>query len=251
MHVWMYVGRQAWVCLSINQAWVSMYKCSQACYNICMCLHVYMETHPLYILYISTDVCMRPEQWMCSAVAFSLSLKHGLFKTILLLKLSYQLDAFSPRQPEQWMHRAKTFPGLPRNSLFKTILPLKFSYWLKFCLMYVLNNECGEQRTPQYHWGMAFSRPSSNWNYHINTKHSPEGPEQWKWRAKNDKWHLQDHLPSKTINSKLRLSGDLKECQESSPESLMNGLFKTIFPITLSYQLKAVSQETLTMNMQS
>ena len=79
-----------------------------------------------------------------------------------------------------------------------------------------LNNACEEPRLPWGHLQMTFSRPSSNLNYHINSKLSPDRPQQLTCRAK------------------------------ASPVSLMYGHFKTILLQKLSYQLKALSPGRMT-----
>ena len=99
----------------------------------------------------------------------ALSLMHGLFKTILQLKLLYQLKALCPRRmawsfvslengsklhsqtPEQWMCRAEASPGSLMHGLFKTTFQVKLLYLTWSCLLGDFNNEHAELRLLQFH----------------------------------------------------------------------------------------------------
>ena len=112
-----------------------------------------------------------------------------------------------PLPDSPWHMQSVTSPMSPMNSLFKTIFWVKLSFWLDMSfLLRLLNSKQVEQ------------------NLHNVT----------------DKWLFQDDLPSKTIVLTLQaLSPERlnKEHTVASIVSLMNGLFKTILWVNLSYWL--------------
>ena len=134
--------------------------------------------------------------------------------TVLTLKLCLageQLKALSPRTPEKSTCRVEASPGSLMNNLSKPILPLKLFYRL--------------QAVSQESWTM-------------NVK-------SWGLPSTINEWPFQDHLSYNTIIL-IQSSVSPKTwnfMHRLPPVLLMNALFKTIFPLKLSYWLETLSMK--------
>ena len=144
--------------------------------------------------------------------SFRVSPTKGLFKAILPLKLSYRLEALSPRK------------------------------WLEALCLRDLDNECAEPRLHQFHRAMAFSIPSSNSNYCIDSKLCLQGDLSNKCAEPtlqrcHQEWALQDHRVSKPILLTRRAlsPGKREQMCVGFSLSVMNALYKKKFRVNLSY----------------
>ena len=95
----------------------------------------------------------RSEQWMCRADTSWVSPMNGLFRTIFQVDLLHHLDDLCLQGDLTMNVQSRGFP---------TVIDLKLH------LPGDLNNKCAEQILLQCHQWMAFARPSSKWNYHID-----------------------------------------------------------------------------------
>ena len=197
-----------------------------------------------------SSVSLKPEQWMCRAEASQVSLMHGLFKTILSLKLSYWLKGPSPGRIVQssfcqksWKMnvRGQGMLGSPMKGLFKPSSHQNYHIASKLCLpgeqfkavfSRDLNNEHAEQFLPKCHQSIAFSDHLPTKTYHTNSKLSPERTAQMGVFREND------------LKLSLWETWTVNLQSQGFPRGTGKWHFETTFPLKLSYQLAIVSQET-------
>ena len=148
------------------------------------------------------------------------SLRNSLFKTILQLKLSYQLKAESPGRMAQalypWdLNKWDAFPSVNKKCPFQDYIATKTIQltWssvsqknsMKLCLPQTWTNE---PSLPQCQWEMVFSRPSCHLNHYINLKLCLSETEHISqvFPKVTKKWPFQDDLATKTMYQPEALS---------------------------------------------
>ena len=117
------------------------------------------QDHPPIKIILSTQLSpRRPKQLIWYRVqAFQVSTMHSLFKTIFLIKLSYQVKALSPRRKAQSFASQETytmnvqslcFHIIPDEQPFQEHLTTKTIIMTQSCLLGHLNCGCGEPGLP-------------------------------------------------------------------------------------------------------
>ena len=174
--------------------------------------------------HMESKLCLH-KTWMKKQRLSSVLMK-GLFKTILPLILSYQIECL----PGKWL-KALSLGRMPQSSVSEENRS-------KLYLQEDLDNECAVPRFHQCHWGMTCSRPSSEEAYHIDSMSSVSW-ETWtnvqRLPCVSHECPLQDCLPSRPIILTwwaLFPGGPDKHAQASLYQWWM-----TIFGINISDQL--------------
>ena len=114
--------------------------------------------HQLYEISLSEDLNNM------HSVTSTVSLTDGLFKTIFQVKLSVQRLCLQGD-----LNSKGTQQSLPQGSLINTIFQVNYPITSKSCSLGELNNKCAEQTLFWCCLQMAFSRPSFQQSYHINS----------------------------------------------------------------------------------